>query len=86
MRLTSPKSNIMNITEINEAFAKISPEAITSGRNADGVKDGSNDWDHPSAAEARGVTEELGMVWDFTTWADAHVLAIKTLEAAVEAE
>lgn len=70
----------MSITEINEAFAKISPEALTSGRNADGIKDGSNDWDHPTAAAARAVAEELGMVWDFTTWEDAKLLAIKTLE------
>jgi hypothetical protein len=77
----------MSITEINEAFAKISPEALTSGRNADGIKDGSNDWDHDSAAAARAVTDELGMIWDFSTWDHAHVLAIKTLEAkTLEAE
>lgn len=79
MKITAPNKN-MSTTEINEAFAKISQEALTSGRNADGIKDGSNDWDHPSAADARAVTETLGMVWDFTTWADAHVLAIETLE------
>ncbi len=71
----------MTITEINEAFDQISSEALTSGRNADGVADGSNDWDHPSAEAARAVTEELGMCWDFTTWADARQLAIQTLQA-----
>ncbi len=71
----------MTTTEINEAFAQISPEALTSGRNADGVKDGSNDWDHPSAEAARAVTAKLGMCWDFTTWADARQLAIQALQA-----
>lgn len=70
----------MSISKINEAFAKISPEALTSGRNADGIKDRSNDWDHPSAAAARAVTEALGMVWDFTTWEAAKRLDLATLE------
>jgi hypothetical protein len=60
-----------SLAEIHEAFDKISPEAMTSGRDADGIEDGSNDWDHPSACQARKVTKDLGMVWDFTTWEDA---------------
>jgi hypothetical protein len=64
--------------DIEAAFALISPEAIGTGRNADGNPDGSDDWDHPSAAAARQITADLGMEWDFTTWADAKILAHKS--------
>jgi len=64
--------------DVEAAFALISPEAIGTGRNADGNLDGSDDWDHPSAAAARQITADLGMEWDFTTWADAKILAHKS--------
>jgi hypothetical protein len=64
--------------DIDAAFALISPEAIGTGRDADGTPDGSDDWDHPSAAAARQITADLGMEWDFTTWADAKLLAHKS--------
>jgi len=60
---------------IDEAFGKIEVEAIGTGTDADGNPDGSDDWDHPSAADARKLTKALGMEWDFTTWADAQELA-----------
>ena len=65
--------------DIDAAFALISPEAIGSGRDADGNPDGSDDWDHPSAAAARQITADLGMEWDFTTWAQAKILAQKSI-------
>ena len=63
--------------DIDAAFAAISPDAIGTGRNADGTPDGSDDWDHPSAAAARQITADLGMEWDFSTWADAKLQARK---------
>lgn len=65
--------------DIEAAFALISPEAIGSGRDADGNPDGSDDWDHPSAAAARQITADLGMEWDFTTWENAKLLAHKSI-------
>lgn len=65
--------------DIEAAFALISPEAIGSGRDADGNPDGSDDWDHPSAAAARQITAALGMKWDFTTWKNAKLLAQKSI-------
>jgi hypothetical protein len=66
---------------IDAAFALIAPEAIGTGRDADGTLDGSDDWDHPSAAAARQITADLGMEWDFTTWAAAKSLAHKSTPA-----
>lgn len=66
-------------TPIESAFALIAPEALGSGRDADGQPDGSDDWDHPSAAAARQITADLGMEWDFTTWAAAKSLAQKLI-------
>ena len=72
-------------TLINEAFSKISAEAIGSGRDADGTPDGSDDWDHPSAADAREITRLLGMSWDFSTWSEARALAEKAIPAGAVA-
>jgi hypothetical protein len=63
---------------LESAFALISPDAIGTGRDADGNPGGSDDWDHPSAAAARQITADLGMEWDFTTWAQAKLLAQKS--------
>jgi hypothetical protein len=60
---------------IRKAFGRIEPEAIGTGTDADDNPDGSDDWNHPSAADARELTKALGMEWDFTTWADAQELA-----------
>jgi len=66
--------------DIRTAFAAISPDAIGTGCDADGSRDGSDDWDHPSAAAARQITADLGMQWDFTTWAQAEQLAHEAAE------
>jgi hypothetical protein len=69
----------ITITEIESAFALISPDAIGTGRNADGKPDQSDDWSHESAASAREITASLEMEWDFCTWAEAKILAIKSI-------
>jgi hypothetical protein len=66
-------------TEIESAFSLIVPDAIGKGRNADGRPDGSDDWNHESAAFAREITASLEMKWDFCTWAEAKLLAIKSI-------
>lgn len=65
----------MKITKelIDAAFGEISDDdAVGTGTDADGILDGSDDWDHPSAAAAREITKRLGMAWNFTTWEDAE--------------
>ena len=66
-------------TEIEAAFSLIAPDAIRSGRNADGKPDQSDNWGHQSAAAARDITAALEIEWDFTTWADAKLLALKSI-------
>lgn len=34
-----------------------------------------DDWDHPAAKEAVRLTEEIGMQWEFSDWADAARIA-----------
>lgn len=68
--------------DIDRAFARIAPDALGTGRDAEGTLDGSDSWEHPSAAEARDLTARLGMSWDFSTWADAQALAHRTLQTA----
>ncbi len=66
-------------TEIETAFSLIAPDAIGIGRDADGKPDQSDDWDHPSAAEARQLTADLEIEWNFISWADAKLLALKSI-------
>jgi len=66
-------------TEIETAFSLIAPDAIGIGRDADGKPDQSDDWDHESAAAAREITAAIGMQWDFASWADAKLLALKSI-------
>lgn len=68
--------------DIDRAFDAIASAALGSGRDADDRPDGSDDWDHPSAADARAITEALGLVWDFQTWADARALAHAAMTGA----
>jgi len=62
--------------KIDEGFSLISSDAIGTGTDADGISDGSDDWDHPSAQAARDLL--LGMVFDFTTWEAAREMMLKT--------
>ena len=66
-------------TEIETAFSLIAPDAIGTGRDADGRPDQSDGWDHESAAAARQITADLGLGWDFATWAEAKLLALKSI-------
>ncbi|MBJ6724992.1 hypothetical protein [Geomesophilobacter sediminis] len=62
------------LAEITKAFDAIAPEAIGTGRDANGDPDGSDDWNHHSAKAARALTKRLGLVWEFTTWAETRRL------------
>ena len=44
--------------------------------------DASEDWDAESAAEARRLTLELGMSWEFSTWAHAAMVVADEAQAA----
>jgi len=63
-----------SLAEIAKVFDRISPEAMGTGRDANGNPDGTDDWSHPSAKAAREMTEKLGLVWEFTTWAETRRL------------
>lgn len=66
-----------SLAEIAQAFEGISKKAIGTGRGADGNPNGRDDWNHPSAKAARELTDRLGLVWEFSTWAETRRLLEK---------
>jgi hypothetical protein len=39
-----------------------------------------DNWDAPEADEARCLTAELGLVWDFSTWGHARDVVVRMLD------
>ena len=74
------QENEMTHSEIRSAFAVISPRAIGTGADADGALDGSDQWEHPSAAAARDVAAMLLYPFDFRGWSETETQCHAALE------
>lgn len=69
--------------QVAQAFAQIEPEALSTGTGAGGIPDGSDDWDHDSAALARNCLAALRCSFSFTAWANAELVAYERIDEIV---
>ena len=70
----------MNHEDVRLAFAVISPSAIGTGADADGALDGSDQWEHPSAAAARDMAAILLYPFEFRGWQETETQCHAALE------